>query len=118
AEDLARDTTALIRDDLRQKPSLNIVDSVTLPQKFINPDEPPKFAELRSVGLRFIVVGRAIRDPRGRAMLGCRLWDVSSEQQVKGQWVVADEWQRAGHGLAEIIYDALAARLETVEVGK
>jgi TolB protein len=107
---LAADISDVVSADLERSGLFAPIDRAAFVEQIRNPDQMPNMNSWRAVRADALAVGRVLRGPDGRVEVQFRLWDVATAKQLAGQrfaGVPAANWRRAGHLVADQIYERL-----------
>jgi TolB protein len=106
---LALEVSNVVAADLERSGLFQPLDRAGFIDRVRDLNAPPRFPDWRAINAQALVVGRVLRVPDGRLAAETRLWDVVSGRQLAAQRfaVVANEWRRLGHLVADLIYERL-----------
>ena len=107
----AREVSDLVAADLERSGLFEPLDRGSFIEAVRDLNAPPRFQDWRLINAQALVIGRAGRAPDGRVVGEFRLWDIYSGRQLASQRfaVVAQEWRRLGHLVADQVYQRLTA---------
>jgi len=107
----AREVSDLVAADLERSGLFEPLDRGSFIEAVRDLNAPPRFQDWRLINAQALVIGRAGRAPDGRVVGEFRLWDIYSGRQLAAQRfaVVAQEWRRLGHLVADQVYQRLTA---------
>jgi len=123
-EDLARQISEVVRNDLVSTGRFKTTDPAAFIQKDLDISLQPRFADWRILNTDALVVGEVSLTPGGLLNVAFRIWDVNGRELYKvtvrdsrtGELVEAgggnfqippDDWRRIAHKTADTIYTRL-----------
>jgi TolB protein len=106
---VARNISDVVSADLKRSGLFAPIDHHAFIEHITNVDQPPRFADWRTINAQALVTGRATPQGDGRIRAEFRLWDVFAGQQLVGQqfYAAGDNWRRIAHIIADQIYERL-----------
>lgn len=108
-DELSRNVTQVIIDDLERSALFRAIDPATFIDQTANPDSVPRFPDWRVLNAQALAIGRITQEADGRISAEFRLWDVFAGKQIAGQrfFTQPDNWRRVAHIIADAIYERL-----------
>jgi TolB protein len=100
------DVAQVITDNLKRSGLFAPLDPATFIEKITDIDVPPQYANWKAINAKALVVGRITRHGDGSLKAECRLWDVTTQQQVGLAFDTSPQnWRRIGHMISDQIYE-------------
>ncbi len=95
--------------DLERSGLFRIIPEDSYIQTFTSIDELPRFSDWKALNAAALVQSAISEIKTGSLRVEFRLWDVYSEEQMKGQsfTTTTDNWRRVAHVIADAIYERL-----------
>ena len=95
----------VVRNDLQNSGLFRSIPPSAFIQQNIDPNQPPRFPDWRSIGAAGVVVGQ-VTTSGGNIKVDFRLWDVVVGQQATGLSFTSqpNNWRRLAHIIADAIY--------------
>ncbi|HLK25310.1 MAG TPA: Tol-Pal system beta propeller repeat protein TolB [Caulobacteraceae bacterium] len=99
----------VIEEDLSGSGLFRPLDSSSFPEKSLDVNVQPQFAQWKQINAQALLDGQATTDPDGRMRVDFRLWDVfANKQLVAFQYSsTPDNWRRLAHKIADEVYTRL-----------
>jgi len=99
------DIAGVVRNDLQNSGLFRSIAPSAFIQQNIDPNQPPRFPDWRSIGAAGVVVGQ-VTQAGGNIKVDFRLWDVVVGQQATGLSFTSqpNNWRRLAHIIADAIY--------------
>ncbi|MEL6662073.1 MAG: Tol-Pal system beta propeller repeat protein TolB [Pseudomonadota bacterium] len=114
AEEIARQITEVVRNDLRLTGLFDLSNEQAFIQRDLDINVEPRFADWRVIGSDGLVVGEVDFLPDGRVLVSARLWDINGGDlyRLNGQpgyqgATAPTNWRAAAHQIADRIYTRL-----------
>ncbi|NKD84692.1 Tol-Pal system protein TolB [Haematospirillum jordaniae] len=103
------DVASVVSADLERSGLFLPLDRSAFIQQFSGLDEPPHFADWRTINAQVLVQGAVESHGSGTVRIAFRLWDIFTGQQVLGKSFTAapDNWRRVAHMISDEIYKRL-----------
>ena len=107
---LAVEVSNVVSADLERSGLFAPIDRASFLQRVTDINVAPRFNDWRVLNVQALVVGKTSRAEDGRLAVEFRAWDVFSGRELvaKRFVVLADEWRRLGHRVADQVYERLA----------
>lgn len=104
---IGNDVTSVISANLERSGLFRPIDPkayIQTPEALRN--QPPRFADWRSINAQALVHGDVEVQPDGRLKIEFRLWDVYGEAQMEGRvyTTAMQNWRRVAHIISDAIY--------------
>ena len=95
--------------DLERSGLFRVINDSSYIQEFKSIDEEPTFVDWKAIKAQALVQAAISEISETKLKIEFRLWDVFSEQQLKGQsfTTTKDNWRRVAHVIADAIYERL-----------
>jgi TolB protein len=106
---LGADIASVISANLARSGLFQPLESNSLQQSAIDPNQTPNFSGWRVINAQALVTGGVTRQADGKLRTEFRLWDVFAGEQMTGQqfFTSPDNWRRVAHIIADAIYKRL-----------
>lgn len=106
---LAAGITAVVTADLERSGLFKTIPPAAHIERIANTAVPPRFQDWRVISAEALATGQITSGADGRLTAQFRLWDIFSARELKGEQftVAAADWRRAGHIIADAIYERL-----------
>ena len=109
AENYGEKIREVVIADLERSGLFRIISEKSYIQKFKSIDEMPTFTDWQAINALGLVQSAITETSPTTLKIEFRLWDVFSEEQLKGQSFSTekDNWRRVAHVIADAIYEQL-----------
>lgn len=109
AQNLGRDITGVIMNDLDRSGLFQVIDQRAYIEKPDSVNVRPRFADWRIINAQVLVIGEVEELADGRIQVSTRVWDVYADEQLGAVAfkTPADNWRRAAHKVADFVYKQL-----------
>lgn len=106
---VGRDVSGVIRANLERSALFRPIAPAAFIERIQALEVPPRFADWRIIEAQALVVGEVTPLSDGRIRIEFRLWDVLSEQPLRGfeYTTTPDNWRRIAHKISDQIYEQL-----------
>jgi len=107
--ELGRRIAQVVAADLERSGLFRALDPASFLNPTVSPNVQPSFGDWRAISADALVAGGVYLEDDGQIRVDMRLWDVLSEQQMRGIRFVAQpgEWRQIAHRAADAIYQRL-----------
>ena len=108
-QELGGEIVQVIGGNLDRSGYFRPLDSAGFPEKNLDINVQPRFADWKSIQAQYLVNGQVTQDADGRLRVDFRLWSVFNEQQLMGLQftATADNWRRIAHKISDAVYKQL-----------
>jgi len=109
-KDIAKQITAVIKNDLESSGRFRIIDSDAYLQKFFSLDDEPRFADWQVLNAQGLIQGEVTQNPNGDLKVSFLLWDIYGAHQLMPQRNVgADKakWRKLAHIVSDTVYERM-----------
>lgn len=123
AEDMAKQISDVIRNDLRSTGLFDLTDPAAFIQRDLDFNLQPRYADWRILNVDALVVGQ-VSVAEGRVTVGARIWDINggqayefavydsrtdtySQRRGANYTISVDQWRRIAHKIADAVYTRL-----------
>ncbi len=109
-EEMAKQITAVIKNDLESSGLFRVIDSDAYLQKFFSLDDQPRFADWQVLNAQGLIQGEISQNPNGDLKVSFLLWDIYGEHRLIPQRNIGadkSKWRKMAHIVSDTIYGVL-----------
>ena len=108
-QNIADSITDVIAADLERSGLFRIISEDSYIQSFSSINDMPRFSDWKAINAAALVQSAISEISADNLKVEFRLWDVYSEEQMKGQsfTTTKENWRRVAHVIADAIYERL-----------
>lgn len=109
-KDIAKQITAVVKNDLESSGLFRVIDSDAYLQKFFSLEDEPRFTDWQVLNAQGLIQGEISQNPNGDFKVSFLLWDVYGGHQLMPQRNVgADKakWRKLAHIVSDTVYERM-----------